>query len=103
MPIIRITPKRPVREEYAAYPELVQIYHQYDIYAEDYLNKEDSEQSRIAAKNSYCQDLVLSRMNEEEFRELLRSCDGFIAQGKADIARRYRRIKEITSLMPEDE
>ena len=102
MPIIRITPKRPVREEYADYPELVQIYHQYDIYAEDYVNKEDSEQGRIAAKNSYCQDLVLAMMNEDEFRELLRSCNGFIAQGKADIVRRYRRIREITSLMPDN-
>ena len=98
MPIIRITPRMPVKEEYAGYPELVQIYHQYDIYADEYVNASEEEKDEIAGKRTFFQNLVLAKMDEDTFRELLRSCDGFIAQGKAEIVRRYRRIQEITSL-----
>ena len=78
MPEIRITPKRPVYEEYAGYPEIVQIYHQYDLYLEDCRGLTREEMQKLSARTVIQQLLVLSQMNEEEFKELQRSVENHI-------------------------
>ena len=78
MPEIRITPKKPVCEEYADYPEIVQIYHQYDLYLDDCRGLPREEMQRLSARTVIQQLLVLAQMNEEEYRELERSVENHI-------------------------
>ena len=98
MPEIRLTEKRPVTEEYAAYPELVQIWHRYDLYTEDYKTHTEEEMKQIAGTSRLKQLLVLARMNEEEYEALQKSLDGHIVQTRIKLAEDRQMIRETISL-----
>ncbi len=98
MPEIRITEKLPVREEYAGCPELVQIWHQYDLYPEDCENQTEEEMRKISGTYRLKKLLVLARMNEQEYEALQQSLTGHILQARIELAGDWEMIRETIRL-----
>ncbi len=98
MPEIRLTEKLPVREEYAAYPELVQVRHQYDLYTEDYENHTEEEMRKMAGTCRLKRLLVLARMNVQEYGALQQSLTGHILQARIELAEDWKMIRETIRL-----
>ena len=98
MPEIRITPKRPVYEEYADYPEIVQIYHQYDLYVSDCKDLSREEMQKLSARTVIQQLMVLSQMNEEEYKELQRSVEHHIPSTRYQLKYDWEFVRDTLQL-----
>lgn len=77
---IRINMHRSVEEEYRDYPELIQLYHQYDIYVADYESRTEDELKEHIAECHQKKLMILSRMTEKDYEDLQRSMEGHITQ-----------------------
>ena len=68
---------RPVWEEYPGYSFPVQLYHSFDMHMSDYEDLSRKELELVAMHVHFAHMLVMARMNEEDYLDLLRSMAGF--------------------------
>ena len=84
MNIIDAKPK-PVWEVYPGYSFTVQLYHSFDMYKADYEDFSKQELETVAGHVRLAHMLVMARMDEEDYQDLLRSVSDCSAEERAQI------------------
>ena len=84
-----------VLEKYKGYPLSVVMYHLYDLTSEDYKKYSDSELNQYLSRCRMAKAVILSRMSEEEYKELQRSLRGHVVQLRIAVSQNYKFVKSV--------
>ena len=98
---IRIDQKQDVREVYKGYPASVQLYHVYDIFADEYETMGGSELKRYIEDAEQSQLIILAGMDDSEYQQLQDSFRNHILQKRIRLDEQRRKLKHLAKRTPD--